>query len=67
MCDYEVGHWITSYHREGRWVHDVSGILPIFAAGGKIRVNGADNVIDFDDTIGDQYGCMAQIADGTVR
>jgi peptide-N-glycosidase F-like protein len=155
VCDYEVGHWITSYHREGRWVHDVSGILPIFAAGGDKRfkisisdpwyvtlsirlfnqdkdpapaetidlfhgdhhfgpdynanytpmtinipadavkveiasaitghgmqspgncaefcntdhhfyVNGTDNVIDFGDTIGDQYGCMAQIADGTV-
>jgi len=31
----EIGHWITSYHREGRWVHDVSGILPLLASGGK--------------------------------
>jgi hypothetical protein len=34
-CDVELGHWITSYHREGRWVHDVSGLLPLLASGGK--------------------------------
>ncbi|MBI5532673.1 MAG: hypothetical protein HY898_08170 [Deltaproteobacteria bacterium] len=33
-CPHEIGHWITSYHREGRWVHDVSGILPLLAKGG---------------------------------
>ncbi|MFH2008520.1 MAG: peptide-N-glycosidase F-related protein [bacterium] len=33
-CDLEVGHWITSYHREGRWVHDVSGLLPLLDDGG---------------------------------
>ena len=37
ICDDEVGHWITSYHREGRWVHDVSGILPMLADGGTRR------------------------------
>ena len=30
----EVGRYITTYHREGRWVHDVSSLLPLFAAGG---------------------------------
>jgi len=37
ICDTEIGHWITSYHREGRWVHDVSGILPMLADGGTRR------------------------------
>jgi hypothetical protein len=37
ICDDEIGHWITSYHREGRWVHDVSGILPLLAAGSSRR------------------------------
>lgn len=36
-CTTELGHWITSYHREGRWVHDVSGILPLLANGGTRR------------------------------
>lgn len=34
-CDTEVGRWITTYHREGRWVHDVSGLLPLLGAGGE--------------------------------
>jgi hypothetical protein len=33
-CPHELGHWITSYHREGRWVHDVSGVLPLLAQAG---------------------------------
>lgn len=37
ICTEEIGHWITSYHREGRWVHDVSGILPLLAEGGTRR------------------------------
>jgi hypothetical protein len=37
ICDTEVGHWITSYHREGRWVHDASAILPMLASGGTRR------------------------------
>ena len=36
-CDTEIGRWITTYHREGRWVHDVSGILPLLADGGERR------------------------------
>lgn len=38
VCDLEVGHWITTYHREGRWVHDVSGLLPLLAEGGQQRL-----------------------------
>jgi hypothetical protein len=37
ICDAEVGHWITSCHREGRWVHDASAILPLLASGGTRR------------------------------
>jgi len=33
-CNLEIGRWITTYHREGRWVHDVSALLPYFADGG---------------------------------
>ena len=36
-CTTEVGRWITTYHREGRWVHDVSGLLPLLAEGGERR------------------------------
>ncbi|MDP6934561.1 MAG: hypothetical protein QGG40_16680, partial [Myxococcota bacterium] len=36
-CDTELGRWITTYHREGRWVHDVSGLLPMLEAGGSQR------------------------------
>jgi hypothetical protein len=37
-CDTEFGRWITTYHREGRWVHDVSALLPQIADGGSRRV-----------------------------
>ena len=33
-CGTELGRWITTYHREGRWVHDVSPLLPMLAEGG---------------------------------
>ncbi|NMC69581.1 MAG: hypothetical protein GYA57_05860 [Myxococcales bacterium] len=36
-CDTWLGHWITTYHRWGRWVHDVSGLLPLLAGGGRRR------------------------------
>lgn len=36
-CSVEIGRWITTYHREGRWVHDVSGLLPLLADGGTRR------------------------------
>ena len=38
VCDIEFARWITTYHREGRWVHDVSAILPFLADGGTRRV-----------------------------
>jgi len=37
QCGTEVGRWITTYHREGRWVHDISGLLPLLASGGTRR------------------------------
>lgn len=37
QCATEVGRWITTYHREGRWVHDVSALLPLIATGGTRR------------------------------
>jgi len=37
QCGTEVGRWITTYHREGRWVHDISGLLPLLAGGGTRR------------------------------
>jgi hypothetical protein len=36
-CTIEIGRWITTYHREGRWVHDVSALLPLLADGGTRR------------------------------
>jgi len=38
VCDVEIGRWITTYWREGRWVHDVSGLLPLFKDGGTRRL-----------------------------
>ena len=37
-CSHELGRWITTYHREGRWVHDVSPLLPLLAEGGARRL-----------------------------
>jgi hypothetical protein len=36
-CNDEIGRWITTYHREGRWVHDASPLLPKLFAGGTQR------------------------------
>ncbi len=33
----ELGRWITTYHRIGRWVHDVSPLLPLLGSGGSQR------------------------------
>ncbi|NOY26024.1 MAG: hypothetical protein GXP62_09150 [Oligoflexia bacterium] len=33
-CSTEIGRWITTYHREGRWVYDISPMLPLLDAGG---------------------------------
>ncbi len=37
-CTQEVGRWITTYHREGRWVHDVSPLLALLKDGGSRRL-----------------------------
>ncbi len=33
-CGTEVGRWITTYHREGRWVHDATPFLAMMQEGG---------------------------------
>jgi hypothetical protein len=37
-CDVELARWITSYWREGRWVTDISGVLPLLREGGRQRL-----------------------------
>ena len=37
VCETEIGRWITTYHREGRWVIDASALLPLLADGGSRR------------------------------
>jgi hypothetical protein len=34
-CGTEVGRWITTYHRIGRWEYDISPMLPMLSPGGK--------------------------------
>jgi hypothetical protein len=36
-CSTEFGRWITTYHREGRWVTDVTPLLPLIQGGGTRR------------------------------
>ena len=36
-CNTEVGRWITTYHRIGRWSYDISAYLPLLARGGEQR------------------------------
>jgi len=38
VCTTELGRWITTYHREGRWVHDVSPLLALLKDGGTRRI-----------------------------
>jgi len=33
-CGTEIGRWITTYHREGRWLHDASAMMPYLKEGG---------------------------------
>ena len=37
QCTTEIGRWISTYHRIGRWVHDISPFLPLLKEGGKRR------------------------------
>ena len=36
-CGTETGRWITTYHREGRWVHDATPFLAFLKDGGTRR------------------------------
>jgi hypothetical protein len=36
-CDTEIARYITTYHREGRWLVDVSQLLPLLQDGGRTR------------------------------
>lgn len=36
-CDTEIARWITTYWREGRWVTDISQMLPLLRDGGRRR------------------------------
>ncbi|MBI5512954.1 MAG: hypothetical protein HY909_04255 [Deltaproteobacteria bacterium] len=36
-CPTELARWITTYWREGRWVTDISGVLPLLREGGRQR------------------------------
>lgn len=36
-CDVEIGRWITPYTQGGRWVHDVTPLLPLLGDGGATR------------------------------
>lgn len=36
-CDTEIARWITTYWREGRWVTDISPMLPLLREGGRRR------------------------------
>lgn len=37
-CDYQIARWITPYHREGRWVTDISPMLGLMQEGGPTRI-----------------------------
>lgn len=36
-CSTEVARWITAYGMGGRWVTDISPLLPLFAGGGTLK------------------------------
>ncbi len=51
-CDTEIGRWITTYHREGRWVYDISPMLPLLAGGGHKRLRfQSDNSYDLTGSL----------------
>ncbi len=37
QCNTELARWITTYWREGRWVTDISGMLPNLQPGGRVH------------------------------
>ncbi len=38
-CNTELSRWITTYHREGRWVSDADYAIPWFQRGGKVKLS----------------------------
>jgi hypothetical protein len=47
----ELGRWITTYHREGRWVHEVTGLQPLLTPGETERLRfttGSSYTVDLD-------------------
>lgn len=51
-CDTEIARWITTYHREGRWVYDISPMLPLLADGGHKRMRfQSDNSYDLTGSL----------------
>jgi hypothetical protein len=38
-CPHQVAGWITTYHREGRWVTDITPMLATMQAGGEFTFN----------------------------
>lgn len=38
-CPHEVAGWITTYHREGRWVTDITPMLATMQLGGEFTFN----------------------------
>lgn len=38
VCNQELGRYITTYHREGRWITDVSPLLALLKNGGTRRL-----------------------------
>jgi hypothetical protein len=52
-CDseHELGRWITTYHREGRWVHDVTSLRQLLTPGETERLyflTGSNYTVDLD-------------------
>ena len=50
-CSVELARWITTYHREGRWVHDATQGLAFLQEGGprilEFNASGQSYLIDF--------------------
>jgi len=49
--EHELARWITTYHREGRWVHEVTGLQPLLTPGTTERlqfVTGSSYTVDLD-------------------
>jgi hypothetical protein len=51
-CPTEIGRWITTYGRSGKWITDISPLIPLFKKGGKYKfrftVTGDHYINDLD-------------------